>query len=334
MVPWLNPPTWDERRDVDATPPAGSEGGGSDMANSIHPHASGRSPVSSLRTRWTVRAQTALVSALRQAAEQFPHPGYDGATQIHESRKALKLSASLARLFVPVMTQEAYRALEVIDGARRKVGRARDLDILPGVLGTLRCNPATRDELMRAIAIERGRVRQDHADIDAPGLTSSLQEHAELVNGWDLSFVDTEALTGCLRHSYRSAKRRGRIAWSSGDADDLHSLRLRVVDLGHQLALLTPAWPAMIGATTAELHKLRQSLGDYNDLTVLGEFALSRREVTSEAIEEFVALVLRKRRPLERRARSQFERLFAERPGAFGRRIACYLAHPQKGSPA
>jgi len=81
---------------------------------------------------------------------------------------------------------------------------------------------------------------------------------------------------------------------------------------------------------TDELHKLRQCLGDCNDLTVLGEFALSRRELSAEAIAAFVAVVLKKRRPSEKRAREQFERLFAERPGAFARRMASYLAHPQK----
>ena len=242
------------------------------------------------------------------------------------------MSASLTRLFAPLMAEEAYRALEIIDGARRKVGRARDLDILPPVLGGLRCDPATRDELMRAIAIERGRVRQDHADIDAPGVSAALLKCADHVSAWDLSFVDANALTGCLRLTFRSAKRRGRVAWSTGDAEDLHNLRLRIVDLGHQLMVFTPAWPAMISAMTAELHRLRQSLGDCNDLTVLGEFALSRRELSSEAIEAFGATVLRKRRPIARRAREQFERSFAERPDDFERRMAGYLAHPQKGA--
>jgi hypothetical protein len=43
-----------------------------------------------------------------------------------------------------------------------------------------------------------------------------------------------------------------------------------------------------------------------------------------------VALVLRRRKPLERRAAALFARLFAERPGAFARRIAAYLEHPQQ----
>ena len=67
---------------------------------------------------------------------------------------------------------------------------------------------------------------------------------------------------------------------------------------------------------------------------MLGEFALSRRELPAEAAETLVALVLRRRKPLERRAHNQFERLFAERPGAFARRISAYFAHPKHKAPA
>lgn len=285
------------------------------------------------RRSWPDHARYAFVSALREAAAKFPQPGHDGAGQIHDSRKALKRSASLARLFAPLVGEDAYRTLDVIDAARKKVGRARDLDVFPQLLATLRCDPATRDELMRAIAIERGRVRGEHAEIDAPSIANELTERAESVAGWDLEAVDAETLSASLRLTYRAAKRRGRVAWSAGDADDLHALRLRVVDLGHQCAIFEPAWPAMIQALTVELHRLRQSLGDYNDLTVLGEFALSRRELSPAVVEAFVAVVLRKRKPLERRARDQFERLFVERPGAFERRIASYLAHPLRRPP-
>ena len=86
----------------------------------------------------------------------------------------------------------------------------------------------------------------------------------------------------------------------------------------------------MFSAFGAELQKLRRSLGDHNDLTVLGEFALARRELSAEAAgSTLVALLLRRRKPLERRAAALFARLFAERPGAFARRIAAYLEHPQ-----
>jgi len=285
------------------------------------------------RRSWIAHARLELARSLQAAADQYPRPGEDGANRIHEARRALKRSASIARLFAPIVGSPAYLALDAVDVARRQVGRARDLDILPGVLANLKCPAATSDVLMRAIALERGKARGDHADVDFARFEADLRAAAADVSGWDLGAADIEALLPSLRLSYRAAKRSGRAAWASGDADDLHALRSRVVDLGHQCELFETAWPDMFSAFGAELHKLRQSLGSHNDLTVLGEFALARRELPADAAETLVALVLRRRKPLERRAAAQFTRLFAERPGAFARRIAAYLAAPQHRAP-
>jgi len=286
--------------------------------------------MSARRLPWMSLARVALVESLEAAAGQFPRPGEDGANRIHETRRALKRAAAIARLFAPILGSPAYHALDIVDGARRQVGRARDLDILPGVLASVKCDAATRDIVMRAIAVERGKARGEHAGVDAVRYGADLRACAVAVGAWDLGGAELEPLLQSLRLAYRAAKRRGRLAWSTGDADDLHALRGRVVDLSHQCALFEPAWPALLQAYGAELQRLRQSLGAHNDLTVLGEFALSRRELPSEAAEALVALVLRKRKPLERKAALQFERLFAERPGAFERRMAAYLAHPQQ----
>jgi CHAD domain-containing protein len=277
---------------------------------------------------WITHGRLALAQSLAAAADNYPRPGEDGASRVHEARRALKRAASLARLFAPMVGSPAYAALDAVDAARREVGRARDLDILPDALASLKCAPETRDILLRAIEAERGHVRGEHAGVDFARLDADLRAAAAAVADWELG-GDTQPLLQSLRLTYRAAKRRGRLAWASGDADDLHDLRRRVVDLLHQCALFEAAWPAMFSAFGGELHKLRQSLGTHNDLTVLGEFALSRRELSSEASEALVALVLQRRKPLERRAAAQFGRLFAERPGAFAKRIAAYLAQPQ-----
>jgi CHAD domain-containing protein len=290
--------------------------------------------MSARRRSWIAHGREALARSLEAAAGQYPRPGEDGANRIHEARRALKHAASIARLFAPIVGAPAYQVLDAVDAARRQVGRARDLDILPGVLASLKCPAETRDGLMRAIAIERGKARAEHAEVDFARFEARLREAAASVEGWDIGSVDVEPLLRSLRLSYRAAKRRGRAAWASGDADDLHDLRRRVVDLGHQCALFEAAWPAMFSAYGDELQKLRQSLGAHNDLTVLGEFALARRELPAEAAEALTALILRRRRPLERRAAAQFGRLFAERPGAFARRIEAYLAHPHHKAPS
>jgi CHAD domain-containing protein len=279
---------------------------------------------------WPLHCRAALVAAILAAADQFPRPGGDEADRIHDVRKTLKGAGGLSRLFTPLVGEPAYRALDVINAARRRVGRARDLDILPGVLTRLNGPAETQEILLRVIAGQREAVRRAHRAIDAAGVAAELRALARSVEGWDVENAGAEPLLAALRRTYRVARRIGQRALASRDAGDLHALRARVVDLSHQLQAFEPAWPAMFQAMERELHRLRTTLGDHNDLTVLAEFARGRPELPPGEAERLIALVVRRRRPLERRASDRFSRLFAERPGAFERRIAAYLERPQR----
>jgi CHAD domain-containing protein len=283
--------------------------------------------MSARRLSFVEQARRALVASLRAAAKAFPTAGGSGSHAVHDARKELKRSASLARGFSSIVGPEAYVAIEAANAARRHYGRTRDLDVLPLALERVKCEPEIRTVLTRAIAIERGAALG--ATPDASGVADKLGTAADAVAAWDIAALDDSALAAALRQTYKSAKRRGAAAFASQDADDLHELRRGVIDLGHQLEALRPAWPALIDAIGEELRRLRQTLGDFNDLTILGEFALSRRELSAEDAAAFVDAVERRRRPLARKARSLFERVFAERPSAFARRLSAYLAHPQ-----
>jgi len=283
---------------------------------------------------WPVYCRAALARAIRLASRQFPRAGEDEATRIHEVRKTLKGAAGLARLFVDLVGAPAEATVEAINAARRKVGRARDLDILPGVIASLDPPAEAREALVAAIVKEREAERRAHHDLDVAGLASELRALAEAVDAWDVEAAATPALTAALRRSYRSARRRGEAALASRDAVALHKFRVRVVDLAYQFAALEPAWPAMMRATMRELHRLRTALGDHNDLTVLARFAATRAELTPEQKVLGAILIAKKRRPLERRAAQLFGRLFAERPSAFERRMAAYLDYPRRKPPA
>ena len=286
--------------------------------------------MSGRRDVWTKAAREALGAALSAAAHAFPKPGDESAQAVHDARKELKRAASLARWFTPIVGPPADAARDAANVARRAIGRARDLDVLPVALEKVKCAVEIREALLQAMARERAEAFAASAGFVAPEIVAGLEAAAAAVAGWDLAEASDEALLAALRNTYRSAKRRGRVAFATADSDELHRLRQGVVDLGHQLHVLSPAWPAMFEAHGGELHKLRQALGDYNDLTMLGEFALTRRELEPEAAQAVVVAVLRRSKPLERRARDQFERAFAERPGGMARRLAAYLAHPQR----
>jgi CHAD domain-containing protein len=242
-----------------------------------------------------------LVEAILAAADQFPHPGQDEADRIHDVRRTLKRAAGLSRLFTPLVGAPAYQALKALNAARRSVGRARDLDILPGVLARLQAPTETRDLLLRVIAEQREAERLAHREIDVGGLSAELRTLARSVEGWDVETAGAEPLLLAVRRTYREARRLGHRARASG-----------------------------------ELQRLRKTLGDHNDLAILAEFARGRPELPHAEAEGLIALVAHRSRPLERRANEQFSRLFVERPGAFEQRIAAYLERPQRkpGAPA
>jgi CHAD domain-containing protein len=286
--------------------------------------------VSRKRVTWTSWARTRLVASLSEASRRFPAPGDEDTLHLHDARKSLKSSASVARLFAPIIGPEVYFVIGAVDAARRCVGAARDLEVMPGVLGGLGASQIAQDCLMRAIGVERGRLRSAAVDSGIGRFRELLAEAASKTQSWELGEEDLAPLLASFKATYRAGLKLGRRAFGSEDADDLHDLRGHVIDLFHQSELFQAAWPPMFAAELAELHRLRTALGDHSDLTMLGEFALSCQEAPREIAAEIVDCVLAKRGPIERRARGQFERLYAERPGAFMRRMGAYLAHPRK----
>ncbi len=111
---------------------------------------------------------------------------------------------------------------------------------------------------------------------------------------------------------------------------ELHALRSRVVDLRYQLAALSPAWPAVLNAQAEELNALRDTLGSFHDFVVLAAFAAERGGLAPEALQLLGERLAAKQKKLRRRAKTEFDRLFAETPDAFAGRLSAYLKRPME----
>jgi CHAD domain-containing protein len=281
---------------------------------------------------WPEHCRRRLIASIVEAADLFPHSGEDSGARIHDSRKALKAARAIARLFAVAVGPPAYETVSALEAVRRQTGRARDLDVMPAALASLgtAIDSKTSARLARAIAFEREVARHAHRNIDVAAEVGRLRELARSVEVWDLAADASSAqLLKALRNAYRAARRHGRRALTRGDAHELHELRAQIVDLGHHFAVLEPAWPAMMGAIGGEFQRMRQTLGEHNDLTVLAEFAVGSRDLSLVQLTDLALKVERRQKQLGRRARKQFERLFAERPSALERRLAAYLDHPK-----
>ena len=108
-----------------------------------------------------------------------------------------------------------------------------------------------------------------------------------------------------------------------------HEWRKRAKDLWYQSRLLGDAWPRAFKALAQEAHALADVLGDDHDLAVLvGRLRVGAREQATDD-DEVLELVERRREELQREALRLGARLYAEKPRAFGRRLARYLAAVQ-----
>jgi CHAD domain-containing protein len=279
---------------------------------------------------WPNLCRRRLIAAILGAADLFPYPGQDEPERIHDARKALKDARALAKLMTGVIGPPAYDALRELESARRRLGRARDLDVMPEALASLAGHVESRviETLGNAIAGERGQARLAHREIDAAAQIARLRALARAIETWDLADIDLFDIARALRGLYRAARRLGKQAMASSDAHELHELRASVVDLGHCFAALEPAWPALFTAFETEFRRLREQLGKHNDLSILADFASAREEVSSADGQALARAIDRRQKRLTKRAERLFDRLFAEKPNALFERIAAYMENP------
>ena len=279
---------------------------------------------------WPEHCRAALVRSVGAAAAQFPGPGEEAPKRIHDVRKTLKEARAVARLFLDCVGEPARVTITTLAATRRQIGRTRDLDVMALRVKRLEPPSEVSEPLMAAIAREREAAQRARRGLSATAPRPRLNAIVRRVEGWDLSAVGTEDIVTAAARTYRQARKRGRLAFEVGDPVALHAFRARVVDLRYQLSLLSRAWPEALNAQADSLNDLREALGDFNDLHVLGTFAAEYGELPPQALEDLGSRMAAKQTKLRRRANVEFERLFAETPNAFATRIAAYLSHPVK----
>jgi CHAD domain-containing protein len=277
---------------------------------------------------WPQYCRAALIRSVGAAGKRFPGPGEEAPERVHDVRKTLKQARALARLFLPCVGEPARVTIAALAATRRQIGRARDLDVMALRLKRLAPPPEVAAPLLAAIQRERAAAQRARRGLSAKAPRARLGAIVKRLEGWDVTAVGTEAIVAAVARTYRQARRRGRLAVKSDEPAALHAFRARVVDLRYQLALLACAWPEALNAQAEGLDELREALGDHHDLHVLAQFAAARGDLKPEALKDLGGRTAAKQKKLRRRAQAEFDRLFAETPGAFAARLAAYLARP------
>lgn len=267
-----------------------------------------------------------LLSALKDLRNGDPKKA-DAA--VHACRKRLKRIRAIVRLVREELGEEVFAVENAsFRDAGGSLSEARDAAVLVKTLDGLKKSidgaaftGARKKMLARRRAVAK---RALHAGNGLESVALLVDEARARVANWKIERDGWDALRPNLKRIYAEARAAYERAKIGGEAELFHEWRKRVKDLWHQSEALEGIWPEVMKAMAEQFHNLADVLGDEHDLSVLKAVleaeALARAEEISPAAEVANA----KRQDLQRQAKSLGARIFAERSGAFVRRLGEY----------
>jgi CYTH domain-containing protein/CHAD domain-containing protein len=273
-----------------------------------------------------------IVGRLEKAAERLREAS-DGdalAESIHGARKDLKKARAALRLVREDLGEETFkRENHELRDAARLLSASRDAEVKLETLdrlveGDVGDAPPGPTALWRAALVaDRDRIVDADAD-QTDAAVAAIEAVAARAPDWKLHHDGWKLLAPGLDTAYGEGRDAFEALTDAPSVEAVHDLRKRGKDLWYQVRLLRDAWPAVLDATAEEVHELTDLLGDHHDLAVLAEDLTGREEVDAaprtvlrEQIEAAQAALLADAGRLG-------ERVYAEKPEAFGRRLRAY----------
>jgi CHAD domain-containing protein len=267
-------------------------------------------------------------------------------TAVHELRKSNKRVRALLRMVRPVIGDKVYRAEnEALARASRLVAPARDGKVLvdavtrlraryghllaPGTFGGIEERLRHRHERMLARVV-------DDADL-LRQVSAIIYKARSRYAAWPTEPDDSRFGPRIIANSFRSigegigqTYERGRrsmnLAFRSPTPEHFHEWRKQVKYLRHQMEIVSPLWPEVIGGLALSLEHLGDVLGDDHDQSELIRLTAAIPELAPDPDERnlLIALSNLRRRELEGAARVMGGRIYAEGEPQFRSRLKAY----------
>jgi CHAD domain-containing protein len=265
------------------------------------------------------QAERGLVAATREDLSP--------AERVHAARTRCKKLRGLLRLVREPLGDIYEGENPLLRDAARGLSAVRDRTVVLKALDSLASGDGLDHEKAGSLrsAIEE-RLQTSQSD-DAGGLASFAEAMRDLirrVDEWEPGEVEFRAVRGGLVEQYRRGRRAMRTAVESDEPADWHEWRKAAKYHWYHVRLLRGVWRPVMEARSRALSRLADLLGDAHDLDVL-QGLLAEVTPGDEGTQPLVfELIERRREELRTEARPLGERLYAERPRAFARRMRAY----------
>ena len=248
---------------------------------------------------------------------------------VHAARKRLKRIRAVVRLVREELGEEIFAPENAaFRDAGGSLSEARDAAVLIDTLDGLKksVDPAAFSAARKKL-LARRRVVQKRVLEAGNGLetVAAQVESARLrVATWPIARDGWDAIKPGLKRIYGEGRIASERAEVGGEAELFHEWRKRVKDLWHQLEVLEAVWPEVVKVVAEQCHALADILGEEHDLSVLKSVLEAEALARAEEVSPVVEAAEVKRACRQREAKALGGRLFAERAGAFAKRIGNY----------
>lgn len=266
------------------------------------------------------------------AIAQLQRTGEDRAEGVHQARKRFKEIRAVLRLVRYEMGDRYRVENRWYRDTARALAEARDAQAAIETWDKLRS--FFPDELERKqMAPIRGRLEQrlqriarDNGNGPPADVINGLAAARERVARWPLRNGGFAALEPGAKRAYARGRRDRGEALASGTDESFHEWRKRVKDLWYHTTLLRRTWDEVMSARKRQLKVLSDALGDDHDLVVFGQLVRDEPRLfgSERARARLTDLVGIRQQALRSEADELGALIYAEKPGAYVRRIEAY----------
>ncbi|QDT40828.1 CHAD domain protein [Gimesia alba] len=271
-----------------------------------------------------------LSQAIRELknAEQNPHQ------MIHEVRKHFKKLRGLIRL-VRYGLGDDYARLNVwYRDAGRRLSRVRDAESMLESLQKLKARFSDLEqtdlfsEFENRFLARKQKLVEEWIDLDLElqNLAQQLESELEAVASWKIKGKAAKIIRDGLQQTYQRGSEALATLHQSPNDELFHECRKRSKYHLYHMRLINAVWPPMLTARITELDLLNDYLGDDHDLTVMTQLITGEADSfgSSANVEQLLLLIGQQRQTLQAAAFQMADRMFAEKPKAFARRMQGY----------